>query len=243
MPNKGLSHEEIEKLKQYDSPTVCNVIELFDVRPRDAGYMNEHVKCCFPEMPPMVGYASTAMRRCAAAPAAGVAQVSLEEQLDSFEALPGPVVVVYQDLDEPTVAATFGDIMCKSLKTFGAVGIVTSGTGRDLDQVRALDFPAFTNGAISSHGYGYTAAVGIPVHVGGITIMPGDLLYGDCNGVTTIPNEIASEVVDCCAEFAAAEAVVLNYLDQSNAAPKGLMEAQNECKRRLAELSERVKAK
>lgn len=243
MPNKGLSHEEIEKLKQYDSPTVCNVIELFDVRPRDAGYMNEHVKCCFPEMPPMVGYASTAMRRCAAAPAAGVAQVSLEEQLDSFEALPGPVVVVYQDLDEPTVAATFGDIMCKSLKTFGAIGIVTSGTGRDLDQVRALNFPAFTNGAISSHGYGYTAAVGIPVHVGGITIMPGDLLYGDCNGVTTIPNEIASEVVDCCAEFAAAEAIVLNYLDQSGAAPKGLMEAQNECKRRLAELSERVKAK
>ena len=61
--------------------------------------------------------------------------------------------------------------------------------------------------------------------------------------MTTIPNEIASEVVDCCAEFAAAEAVVLNYLDQSGAAPKGLMEAQNECKRRLAELSERVKAK
>ena len=243
MPNKGLSNEEIEKLKQYDSPTVCNVIELFDVRPRDAGYMNEHVKCCFPEMPPMVGYASTAMRRCAAAPAAGVAQVSLEEQLESFEALPGPVVVVYQDLDEPTVAATFGDIMCKSYKTFGAAGIVTSGSGRDLDQVRALDFPAFTNGAISSHGYGYTAAIGIPVHVGGITILPSDLLYGDGNGVTTIPNEIASEVVDCCAEYAAAEAVVLDYLDQNDATPNGLTEARNECKRRLAELSARVKAK
>jgi hypothetical protein len=50
-------------------------------------------------------------------------------------------------------------------------------------------------------------------------------------------------VVDCCAEFAAAEAVVLNYLDQNDATPNGLTEAQNECKRRLAELSERVKAK
>lgn len=243
MPNKGLSKEEIEQLKQYDSPTVCNVIELFDVRPRDVGYMKEHIKCCFPEMAPMVGYASTAMRRCATAPGAGDPQVSLVEQLESFEALPGPAVVVYQDLDEPKIAATFGDIMCKSYKTFGVVGIVTSGSGRDLDQVRALDFPAFTNGAISSHGYGYTAAIGIPVHVGGITIVPGDLLYGDCNGITTIPNEIASEVVDCCAEFAAAEAVVLNYLDQNDATPNGLTEAQNECKRRLAELSERVKAK
>jgi 4-hydroxy-4-methyl-2-oxoglutarate aldolase len=241
MPNKGLSKDEIEQLKKYDSPTVCNVIELFDVRPRDVGYMNEHVKCCFPEMPPMVGYASTAMRRCASAPAVGVVQVNLEEQLESFEALPGPAVVVYQDLDEPTVAATFGDIMCKSYKTFGAVGIVTSGSGRDLDQVRALDFPAFTDGSISSHGYGYTAAAGVPVHVGGITILPGDLLYGDCNGITTIPNDIASEVVDCCAEYAAAEAVVLDYLDQRDVTPKGAAEAQNECKRRLAELSERVR--
>ena len=71
MPNKGLSKDEIEQLKKYDSPTVCNVIELFDVRPRDVGYMKEHVKCCFPEMPPMVGYASTAMRRCASAPSGG----------------------------------------------------------------------------------------------------------------------------------------------------------------------------
>ena len=43
-------------------------------------------------------------------------------------------------------------------------------------------------------------------------IHPGDLLHGDRNGVTTIPNEIAGAVAHACSEFMAAEAVVLDYL-------------------------------
>ncbi len=241
MASEGLSARDIEELKKYDSPTVCNAIELFDVRPRDRGYMNEHIRACFPEMPPMVGYATTATRRCASAPGEGDSKISMEEQLKSFESLPGPAVVVYQDLDEPKVAANFGDMMCKAYKKFGAAGIITSGPGRDLDQVRELGFHAFTNGAISSHGYGYNVHIGIPVHVGGIVIVPGDLLYGDCNGVTTIPNEIASEVAGVCADYAAAEAVVLDYLDQVNMSIKGLAEAQKECRQIQAELARRVR--
>ena len=241
MASEGLSVRDIEELKKYDSPTVCNAIELFDVRPRDEGYMNEHIRACFPEMPPMVGYATTATRRCANAPGEGDSKIGMDEQLESFESLPGPPVVVFQDLDEPKVAATFGDMMCKAYKRFGAVGIITSGPGRDLDQVRELDFHAFTNGAISSHGYGYTAHVGTTVHVGGIAIAPGDLLYADCNGVTTIPNHIASEVAGVCADYAAAEAVVLDYLDQDEVSIKGLEEAQNECRRIQADLARRVR--
>ena len=240
MSEQGLSKADIDLLKKYDSPTVCNVIELFDVRPRNAGYMNEHIKACFPQMPPMVGYASTAQRRCDTEPGAGDPVVSLEHQIETFDSLPGPAVLVYQDLDEPRVAATFGDMMCKSYKTFGATGIVTSGPGRDLGQVRDLEFPAFTNGAISSHGYGYNVAIGIPVSVGGITVHPGDLIYGDSNGITTIPKVVASEVAHACAEFAAAEAVVLDYLDQDGVTLKGFAAAQGQCKQMQRELGERL---
>lgn len=242
MPAKGLSKADTELLKKYDSPTVCNVIELFDVRPRNVGYMNEHIKACFPDMAPMVGYASTAQRRCDAAPGKGDA-VSMEEQLESFAALPGPAVLVYQDLDEPKVAATFGDMMCKAYKMFGAAGIITGGPGRDLDQVRDIGFPAFTNGAISSHGYGYNAAIGIPVSVGGLTVHPGDLLYGDGNGVTTIPLDIANEVAHACADFAAAEAVLLDYLDGGEVTLKGYAAAQGESKRMQGELGKRLSGK
>ena len=61
----------LEQLRKYDTPTICNVIELFDVRPRTAGYMDARIQACYPKLPPMVGYASTATFRSAAPPRSG----------------------------------------------------------------------------------------------------------------------------------------------------------------------------
>ena len=108
----------------------------------------------------------------------GTSNSTMDRQVAAFSEVSGPPVVVFQDLDSPSVAATFGEVMCSVYQTFGAVGLVTSGTGRDLDQVRDLGFPAFTNGAIASHGYNHMVDLGRTVHVGGIAIFPGDLLHG-----------------------------------------------------------------
>ena len=90
----------------------------------------------------------------------------------SFAELPGPAVVVFQDLDTPCCAATFGEVMGTTYKAFGAVGLITSGAGRDLDQVEAIGFPCFTNGTMCSHGYCHIVQIGVPVHVGGIAVHP-----------------------------------------------------------------------
>ena len=96
----------------------------------------------------MVGYAATATFRSAAPPRSGNVYSGLSEQVAAFAELPGPPVVVFQDLDDPVAAATFGEVMCTTYKAFGAVGLITSGAGRDLDQVEALNFPCFTSGTI-----------------------------------------------------------------------------------------------
>jgi regulator of RNase E activity RraA len=204
----------LAKLAKHDTPTICNVIELFDVRPRNVGYMDGRIQAAFPEMPPMVGFAATATMRCAS-PSTGNTYDMLAEQLRQFEGLAGPAVVVFQDLDDPPVAATFGEVMCSTYKAFGSVGIVTSGGGRDLAQVRALNFPAFTGSTICSHAYTQIVNVASPVRVGGLVVHTGDLLHGDCNGVTNIPLEIATDVVDAAEEFVAAEAHVLDYVKSS----------------------------
>ena len=233
----------LDELRLIDTPTICNVIELFDVRPRSAGYMDRRIACCFPEMPPMVGYAATATFRSAAPPRAGDAYSGLEDQVAAFAQIPGPPVVVFQDLDVPSAGATFGEIMCATYKAFGAVGLITSGTGRDLDQVRAIGFPVFTNGAAPAHGYCHVVAVHVPVHVGGIAVYPGDLLHGDCNGVTTIPREIASEIAHACADFVAAEAVILDYLRSGPVTPRGLAEAQAQSRQMMDAIRQRVAKK
>ncbi len=55
-----ISASDLELLRRYDTPTICNVIEVFNVRPRNTGYCDSRIRACFPEMPPMVGYACTA---------------------------------------------------------------------------------------------------------------------------------------------------------------------------------------
>src|SRR6266446_6250936 len=182
---------DLALLRQFDTPTVCNVVELFDLRPRTAGYMDGRMQACYPKLPPMMGFAATATFRSAAPPRAGDVYAGLGDQLAAFAELPGPAVVVFQDLDDPVAAATFGEVMCSTYKAFGAAGLITSGAGRDLDQVEALQFPCFTNGTICAHGYCQIIDINVPVHVGGLTVQPGDLLHGDRNGVTTVSAEIA----------------------------------------------------
>jgi regulator of RNase E activity RraA len=238
---RALSPPDLELLRKFDTPTVCNVVELFDLRPRTAGYMDGRIQACFSKVPPMVGYASTATFRSAAPPRGGNVYSSLAEQVEAFAELPGPAVVVFQDLDDPTAAATFGEVMCSTYRAFGAVGLITSGAGRDLDQVEALAFPCFTNGTICAHGYCHILQKHVAVRVGGVAVHPGDLIHGDRNGVTTIPLEIASAVAHACSEFMAAEAVVLDYLKAGKVTPKGFAAAHKECREMIETLARRLK--
>lgn len=233
----------LDALRQYDTPTICNVMELFGIIPRTSGYLDGRIQACFPKLPPMVGYAVTATFRAGAPPRAGDVYTGLEQQVRLLAELPGPKVVVFQDLDDPCVAATFGEVMCTTYQAFGAVGLVTSGAGRDLDQVEALQFPCFTAGTICSHGYCQIAEVNVPVRVGGVWVNPGDLLHGDRNGVAVIPAAIVELVVEGCIGLAAAEAVVLDYCKQGQPTPEGFAAARQECGRRIQELSRLLKSR
>ena len=233
----------LDQLRKFDTPTICNVLELFDVMPRTAGYMDARIKACYPALPPMVGFATTATFRAAAPPRAGDIYAGLAKQIEQLATVSGPKIVVFQDLDDPPVAATFGEIMCTTYQAFGCVGLITSGAGRDLDQVEALKFPCFTSGTIASHGYTQIVDLGGPVRVGGVWVNPGDLLHGDRNGVAAIPLDIAAAVAEVCPEFMAAEAVVLDYLKAGKPKADGYAKARTECQRMIGELANRLKSR
>jgi 4-hydroxy-4-methyl-2-oxoglutarate aldolase len=238
-----LSLSDLHLLAQYDTPTISNVIELFDVRPRSAGFMDGRIRACFPEMPPIVGYASTATMRTAYARTEGSVYGSLDEQVARFAELPGPAIVVFQDVDDQPVGATFGEVMCTSYQCFGALGIITSGPARDLDQVRKMGFAGFSNGVVCSHSYSHITSIHEPVRVGGMEVRPGDLLHADANGVCSIPTSIASEVAHTAAEFVAAEAVCIEFARSGKRDVKGYSEARQEMLRRIAELGKQVRAR
>jgi regulator of RNase E activity RraA len=234
---------DLKRLAQFDTPTISNTIEVFEVRPRNVGYMDGRIRACFPEFPPVVGYAATATMRCDQPKAAGDVYGTLDTQVARFAELPGPPIVVYQDLDDPPIAATFGEIMCTTYQAFGAAGLITSGPARDLDQVRRLGFAAFSNGAICSHGYSHIVDLHCVVRVGGITIRPGELLHADANGVCTIPAEIADAIPDAATEFVAAETIVLDYLKGGSPNAKSFSEARKAMMDAIATLGRKVRSK
>lgn len=238
-----MSPDLLKQLAKFDTPTICNVIELFDVRPRNRGYMDGRIQCNFHHLPPMVGFASTACFRSDAPPTGGDAYGSIDKQVEAFEKLPGPAIVVFEDLDDPPVAATFGEVMCTTYKAFGSTGLITSGGGRDIEQVKAIDYPVFTGSSICAHAYCHILHIGLPVRVGGLVVNQGDLLHGDVNGVTSIPIDIAAAIVDITPEFVAAERIVLDYVVGSGAkTAAGLGERRKEFSAVVAQLTKRAKA-
>lgn len=229
----------LDKLRKYDSATIANVIELFKVRRRNRGFMTREIVAAFPHLPPMVGFAATATcRTFAELPDRDLPTVP--DLIDRFDELAGPPAIVLQNLDTGGAAANFGDVFCNSFKAFGAVGLVTNGPGRDFAGIKPLDFPVFYNGIVCAHGYMHLLALQEPVQVGGIDVYPNDLLHGDANGVTTIPLEIAGDVADACANYAAAEAVVINAAQSGSASLADLRDAYGEMASRIAALTARV---
>ena len=78
----------LDRLRRFDTPTVCNVLELFAARPRTTGYMDARITACFPKMPPMVGYASTATFRAGSPPRSGDVYAGLAKQVELIESAP-----------------------------------------------------------------------------------------------------------------------------------------------------------
>ena len=136
----GLTTQDVAALRKITSPSVANAIETFKVRPRHHGNVSSEIRCLFPELGPMVGYAVTAVIRAEPAPLQGH-RASTYGWWDYVLTIPAPRVIVVHDLDEPRgQGAQWGEVQANIHKALGCVGTVTDGSVRDLDEVRALGF-------------------------------------------------------------------------------------------------------
>jgi regulator of RNase E activity RraA len=200
-----LTPAEIDALKKVTSPSVANAIETFKVRPREAGNLSSTIRALFPELGPMVGYAATALIRAERGPLEGH-RASIFAWWDFLQTIPPPRVVVVHDLDDPPgQGAQWGEVQANIHRALGCVGVVTDGSVRDLDEVRALGFQFCAAHVSVSHANVHLVDFGIPVKVGGVWIAPGDLLHGDQHGVLTIPHEIAGRIPEAVAQVEADE--------------------------------------
>lgn len=113
---------------------------------------------------------------------------------------PGDVLVI--DARGDTRAATLGNILSARVAARGGAGIVTDGAFRDSPAIKEIDLPTFARAANAnlSNTIHFPSEINVPIACGGVTVLPGDVLVGDGEGVAVIPRALADEVAHAAAE-------------------------------------------
>lgn len=131
----------------------------------------------------------------AKAQAAGLSRMNNQAAIDMLQ--PGDVLVV--DLFGLGEGGTIvGDnLFYYVMKATNGAGLVVDGAIRDLVGISAMDMPAYFRRAHpSAIGNVIISGINIPVRIGNATVMPGDLVFGDSEGVYFIPPALVQQVVD-----------------------------------------------
>lgn len=216
-----LNKEELESLRRWSTCAISNGIELFNIRPRNEGFMLPEIKCVFPELGAMIGYAVTAV---ISADSPEGRRIQPSDWWEMILKIPEPRVVVIHDIDHPVVGSFWGEVNANIHRALGCVGTVTDSSVRDLDEVREMGFHFFSSCVTVSHAYVHLVEIGIPVKVGGLVVKPGDLILGDKHGVISIPLEIARDVPKAAQVVEEWERPVINYCKSKGFTIEGLKE-------------------
>ncbi len=209
MPN--LSPDMLEFLRSVDSPTIANAIEPFNVRDRCDGYIGGSVQCQFPDLGVMVGRAVTVTMTSEPGPVAS--RDGYWQMWDAVAAAENPVVIAIQDVSgKPERCAYAGEMMATLAQRLGAVGMVTDGALRDVDEVHAIGFHYFMRYPVVSHGNFSIVSVNEAIELDGQVVNPGDLLHGDRNGIVIIPDNVLDGLEQAVAGIREREAAQLAYM-------------------------------
>lgn len=182
-----LSADTLAFLRSIDSPTIANAVETFNLRDRSDGFVGGRVECQFPELGVMVGRAVTVTM--SSAPGEPASRDGYWRMWDALDAADAPAVLAIQDVSgAPHRCAYAGEMMATLAQRLGAVGMVTDGALRDVEEVRAIGFHYFMKFPVVSHGNFEIVSVGEPIQLDGQRIETGDLLHGDRNGIVVIPD-------------------------------------------------------
>lgn len=203
MTLNGIPHHTLQALSRFDSCTLSNAIEQFNVRLRNEGFIGgDATSCMFPELPPVVGYAAIGRIRSSSPPVDGHCYYDHIEWWKYLDTVPAPRIVVLQDSDDPPGrGALFGSLHARICMAMHCVAYITNGVVRDLPAIERLGFQLFAAGPAVSHAYAHVVEFGRPVEIGGLQIHSGDLLHADRHGVLSVPRDLAEQLPAASAEL------------------------------------------
>lgn len=201
----------IELLKQVDTPTVCNAIEVAEGKRGFDRFTRGTLLAADPALPAICGFARTARIR-GSAPPKDAPETVRERRMGYYRYMaegPRPAVTVIEDLDYPDcVGAYWGEINTQVHKAFGLAGTLTNGVMRDLGDL-APDFQVLAGSIGPSHAFVHVVDFDQPVKVFGLEVMPGDFIHADRHGAVIVPEEVLPKLETAIQNMQSSEALIL----------------------------------
>ena len=208
-----LTQRDLDALAQFDTPTICNALEVVAPERRAHGFNRRPLVCLFPAMKPVVGFARTATIR-SREPQQRNAADARKLRLAYYEYIskaPLPSLAVLQDIDAPDAGfgAFWGEVQTNVHKALGCIGTITDGSVRDIDQM-ALGFFVLAGSIMPSHAHVHLVDFGGTVSIAGMIVSDGDLIHADRHGAVVVPHGVVSKVPEAAALIARREKVLLD---------------------------------
>ena len=193
---KLTEQEMLEELKNFDTPSITNIVATYPTNPLCLGlynpwtenwYTDQSIRCMFPELGRTVGYAVTCVYGL---PDPNYSRLSFMDVIDALDASMKPSILVFQQKFPPEIAGKVGlagGNMTSAMKAVGCAGAISNGPSRDIDEIRPMEFQYMLSGVTAGHGGMAVHAVNVPVAVAGMDISPGEIIHMDENGACKFP--------------------------------------------------------
>src|SRR3984893_13181570 len=190
-------HADLEALRAFDTPTICNALELVVPARRAIGFTRRPLFAAFPEMKPVVAFARTAIIR-SREPHPRSRGEAKEVRLGYYQHIadePLPSIAVIQDIDAPDTGfgAFWGEVQTHVHKGLGCAGVITDGTVRDLDAM-APNFIVLAGSIMPSHAHVHLVDFGGTVSVFGMVVSANDVIHCDRHGAVVVPYDVVDKL-------------------------------------------------
>src|SRR5690349_24410936 len=222
---------DLDALRAFDTPTICNALELVAPARRALGFTRRPLFAAFPEMKPVVAFARTAIIRSREPHPRGREEAK-EVRLGYYQHIadePLPSLTVIQDIDAPDTGfgAFWGEVQTHVHKGLGCTGVITDGSVRDLDAM-ASDFFVLAGSIMPSHAHVHLVEFGGTVTVGGMGVSPNDIIHADRHGAVVIPPEAVSKIPEAVDLLTRREKVLIEASKQPGFSVDRLRQAYRE---------------
>ncbi len=213
MPESS-EQEMLEELKGFDTPSITNVVATYPNNPlclglyepwRSNWYTDQSVRCIYPELGRLVGYAVTVVYSL---PDPNFNRLTMRNLIEALGKSKKPSIVVLKQDFPPEIlpkVGLCGGQMTTMFKACGAVGVITNGPSRDIDEIRPMNFQYLMSGVTPGHGSMAIKAVNVPVSVAGMDVAPGEIIHMDENGACKFPVDRLADVCKNVKELVKAE--------------------------------------